>query len=52
MLEQIEAAIGESGLQWLKPLKERVPDATYDEIRLVVAKRRSQAQPHGPVSVS
>lgn len=44
--EPIETAVGELGHQWLKPLKERVPDATYDEIRLIVARLRSQALPH------
>lgn len=44
-LETVESAASELGHQWLKPLKERVPDATYDEIRLVVAKLRSEALP-------
>jgi ATP-dependent DNA helicase RecQ len=44
--EPIESAANELGHQWLKPLKERVPDATYDEIRLIVAKLRSEALPH------
>ena len=44
-LEPIESAATEMGHQWLKPLKERVPDATYDEIRLIVGKLRSEALP-------
>ena len=52
MIDQIEAAAVETGFQWLKPLKERVPEATFDEIRLVVAKLRSEALPHGPVSLA
>ncbi len=46
LLERIESAALEAGHQWLKPLKERVPEATFDEIRLVVAKLRSEALPH------
>ena len=44
--ERVESAVTEVGYQWLKPLKERVPDATFDEIRLIVAKLRSEAIPH------
>jgi ATP-dependent DNA helicase RecQ len=37
----IEAACAKVGLQWLKPIKESVPeDISYDEIRLVVARLR------------
>jgi ATP-dependent DNA helicase RecQ len=45
LLEPIESAASAVGHQWLKPLKERVPEATYDEIRLIVAKLRSEALP-------
>jgi ATP-dependent DNA helicase RecQ len=37
----IEAACARLGLQWLKPIKEALPeDISYDEIRLVVARLR------------
>lgn len=41
----IEAACARLGLEWLKPIKEALPeDISYDEIRLVVARlRRLQA---------
>jgi ATP-dependent DNA helicase RecQ len=41
----IEAACAKVGVQWLKPIKEALPEEiTYDEIRLVVARlRRLQA---------
>jgi ATP-dependent DNA helicase RecQ len=42
---RVEEAASEAGFQWLKPLKDRVPDATFDEIRLVVAKLRGEAVP-------
>ena len=45
MLQAVESAAREVGHQWLKPLKEKVPDATFDEIRLVVAKLRCEALP-------
>jgi ATP-dependent DNA helicase RecQ len=45
ILQTVETAAGELGHQWLKPLKERVPEASYEEIRLVVAKLRCQALP-------
>ena len=41
LLPGIEQAVRELGPQWLKPLKERVPEATYEEIRLVVASARA-----------
>ena len=42
----IEAACAQHGTQWLKPLKEALPpDYTYDDIRLVVARLRREAQP-------
>ncbi len=40
ILPRLVSAAGEIGFQWLKPLKERVPDATFDEVRLVMAKLR------------
>jgi ATP-dependent DNA helicase RecQ len=41
----IEAACAQHGTQWLKPLKEALPDDyTYDDIRLVVARLRREAQ--------
>jgi ATP-dependent DNA helicase RecQ len=46
ILERVEFAATGAGHQWLKPLKEKVPEATFDEIRLIVAKLRSQAMPH------
>jgi hypothetical protein len=37
----IEAACNKLGIEWLKPLKEALPpEITYEEIRLVVARRR------------
>ncbi len=45
ILDLVEQAASEVGHQWLKPLKDRVPEATFDEIRLIVAKLRSQALP-------
>ncbi len=45
ILERVESAAADAGHQWLKPLKEKVPEATFDEIRLIVAKLRSQAMP-------
>jgi ATP-dependent DNA helicase RecQ len=37
----IEAACAKVGLQWLKPIKDVLPEEiTYDEIRLVVARMR------------
>ena len=45
ILDRVEDAASETGHQWLKPLKDRVPEATFDEIRLIVAKLRSQALP-------
>jgi ATP-dependent DNA helicase RecQ len=41
---QIEAACGQLGLQWLKPLKEALPDISFEDIRLVVAKLRWQKE--------
>ncbi len=44
-LSVIEAACAKLGAEWLKPLKESLPpEVTYDEIRLVVARVRRQAQ--------
>ena len=43
--ERVESAALAAGCQWLKPLKDKVPEATFDEIRLVVAKLRSEAVP-------
>jgi uncharacterized protein YpbB len=38
---QIEEAVGRLGSQWLKPLREALPqEITYDQIRLVVAYMR------------
>jgi ATP-dependent DNA helicase RecQ len=44
-LPMIEAACERLGTQWLKPLKEALPpEITYEEIRLVVARRRHEEQ--------
>jgi ATP-dependent DNA helicase RecQ len=41
----IEEACSRLGIQWLKPLKEALPpDITFEEIRLVVARLRSEQQ--------
>ena len=41
----IEAACDKLGVEWLKPLKEALPpEITYDEIRLIVAKRRREKE--------
>jgi ATP-dependent DNA helicase RecQ len=40
--ERIEAAASEVGYQWLKPLEQRVPEATPEEVRLIVAKLRAR----------
>jgi ATP-dependent DNA helicase RecQ len=41
----IEDAVGRLGAQWLKPLREALPERiTYDQIRLVVAFARKSAQ--------
>jgi hypothetical protein len=40
----IAEAIGKLGAQWLKPLREALPERiTYDQIRLVVASARVQS---------
>jgi len=42
---QIEVACAKHGTQWLKPLKEALPDEiTFDDIRLVVARLRREKQ--------
>ena len=42
---QIEEACQRLGTQWLKPLKADLPDEiSFEEIRLVVAKLRREAQ--------
>jgi ATP-dependent DNA helicase RecQ len=42
---RIEEACSRLGVQWLKPLKEALPpEYTFDEIRLVVARLRRQAE--------
>jgi ATP-dependent DNA helicase RecQ len=42
-LPLIEATVKQLGAQWLKPLREALPEAvTFEEIRLVVAKVRSE----------
>jgi len=42
----IEAAIRTHGAQWLKPLRQALPpEITAEEIRLVVAKKRSEGNP-------
>ena len=42
---QIEVACAKHGTQWLKPLKEALPDEiTFDNIRLVVARLRREKQ--------
>jgi ATP-dependent DNA helicase RecQ len=46
ILDRVETAAMAAGYQWLNPLKEKVPEATFDEIRLIVAKLRSEALPH------
>ncbi len=46
-LSVIEAACAKLGVEWLKPLKDSLPpEVTFEEIRLVVAKARRQAQPN------
>ncbi|MFN0171572.1 MAG: RecQ family ATP-dependent DNA helicase [Bryobacteraceae bacterium] len=43
---QIEEVCARVGLQWLKPVKDALPSASYDEIRLVMAAcRAAQPQP-------
>jgi ATP-dependent DNA helicase RecQ len=42
----IAEAVGNLGAQWLKPLREALPEhITYEQIRLVAAFARSQAEP-------
>jgi ATP-dependent DNA helicase RecQ len=44
-LPMIEAACERLGTEWLKPLKEALPpEITFEEIRLVVARRRHEQQ--------
>jgi ATP-dependent DNA helicase RecQ len=44
-LAQIEEACARLGTQWFKPIKEALPpDITFEEIRLVVARLRSEQQ--------
>jgi ATP-dependent DNA helicase RecQ len=45
---RIEEAIARLGAQWLKPLHEALPDLSYEQIRLVVAKVRRQAESQAP----
>jgi ATP-dependent DNA helicase RecQ len=49
---QIEEAIGRLGSQWLKPLHEAAPEASYEQIRLVVAKTRRKAEEAEPKASS
>jgi ATP-dependent DNA helicase RecQ len=49
--EQIRAACARVGMEWLKPIKEALPEeVSYDEIRLVVAGMRREKQLAAKVS--
>ena len=48
---QIRQACEKVGTEWLKPIKEALPEeVTYDEIRLVVAEFRRNNAPAKPTS--
>jgi ATP-dependent DNA helicase RecQ len=47
---RIEEAVSRLGSQWLKPLHEALPDLSYEQIRLVVAKARRKAEEQAPNS--
>jgi len=45
---RIEEAIARLGSQWLKPLHDALPDLSFEQIRLVVAKARKPAESTEP----